>query len=835
MSVSSPAITIDPRETNRSVDVRAQLLRLHFRRRLWRACARVLLAVACLLALCCAAAFLDYLWPVRRVWRIAFASTIWFAASLAAAHTVWNLIKKRTLVEIARDIEQAAGSKQNALVTFAELMQKQMAIAAAATITTDATATGATDSPQSHSFGQSYLFARLRTHTQSELHAMNRIFVQPRSDFQRHAAMLCFALVLLLALRFAAPLAFARETKRVLLFSPDDDVARQVGKEGEAAAGDDGNDPNAAVVMDECRVRVLPPSYSGLSAQDVSNSYAPIRVLKSSQIEITLHARGAGVEKAFINYAGAKNAMRALEANRFVGTFNAAASGAFETGIITQDETRAPAPFVRAVEVYADAVPEARLTEPASDQLLRRVPDRPVVVRWTARDDLGLQNISLHFIKSRGEGDAAKFTSGEISAGQTTRPDAREWRGQTALDLARLDMQAGDTLVFWIEARDRNPFANNTGRSASLSIAVKGAEVFKLDLSDLRPSEVGRFLLSERLILMHTEKLHNERPRLAQNEFTRRANIVAAEQREFKNSFNDYINIEGAAGEDAHGNTSSGGNGVATIAAEAAGQEVSSVEAQAQAAADERTEIHNHGIPEPPPGSPASVNEMTLAINAMWNAEDALSASDTAKALGFEREALTKLKRAQAAVRYVPPVLPRSKPLDLKRRYAGELAEIKTQLEKLASRSAPKEAALVRLALADAYNALADLQSTLGVPIVGRASALARARDKSSAAANRLVSLGGDHAATIAEAAGQLRIVETELRLFETSGASEDFAARLSKPLALLAQAASNLYAIAEQSTHGSSGVDAGASAFAPSDDARADEYFRRLMRRRMP
>jgi len=819
MSAPSPIITINSRETDRSVDVRAQLLHLHFSRQLWRNGARVLLAVSCLLALCCAVAFLDYLWPVRRIWRIAFVSTTWFAASLHIAHAVWNLMKKRTLVEIARDIEQAAGSKQNALVTFAELTQKQTATAAAVA------AVDATASDHSNSFDQSYLFARLHRQAQGELAAMNRLLIQPRRDFQRRAAMLGFALMLLLALRLAAPLAFARETKRVLLFASDD-VAQQFDK---AALAEDANDPNAAVVIDDFRVRVLPPSYSGLGAQDVSNSDAPVRALKGSQIEITLRARGAGVEKAFISYAGATNAMRALEANRFVGTFNAAASGAFETGVATHDETRTPAPIVRAVEVYADAVPEARLTEPASDQLLRRVPDRPVAVRWTARDDLGLQNVSLHFIKSRGEGDAAKFTSGEISAGQTTRPDAREWRGQTALDLARLDMQAGDTLVFWIEARDRNPFANNTGRSASLSIAIKGADVFKLDLSDLRPGEVGRFLLSERLILMHTEKLHNERTRLAQNEFTRRANIIAAEQREFKNSFNDYINIEGAGGEDAHG---SGGNGMATTAA---GQEASSVEAQAQAAADERTEMHNHGIPEPPPGAPASVTEMTLAINAMWNAEDALSASDTAKALTFERDALTRLKRAQAAVRYVPPVLPRSKPLDLKRRYAGELAEIKTQLEKLARRSAPKEAAPVRAALADAYSALADLQSTLGVPVAGRASALARARDKSRAAANRLLSLGGDHAATIAEAAGQLRIVETELRFFETGGASEDFAARLSKPLALLAQAASNLYAIAEQSTHGSGGVDAGANAFAPSDDRRSDEYFRRLTRRQMP
>jgi len=814
MGESTQAITIKSREIDYSVDVRAWLLRLHFRRKFLQAGSRVMLALACTLALCVVVALLDYLWPIKRVWRIAFVSSLWLAAVLAVAHAVWSLIKKRTLVEVAREIERAGNSKQNALVTFAEHAQEQMP--------TDGGAALVAASTHRNNFDQSYVFARLRRQVQSELAGMNRILVLPRRTFQRRAALLVCALLLLFALRLAAPFAFARETKRVLLFEHDDDASiGKFDKESKAAAMNNTNDPNAVVVIDDFRVRVLPPSYSGLGAQDVSNSDAPVRALKGSQIEVTMHTRGT-IDKALISFGGATNAMRALQANRFTGTFNAAASGAFETRVVTFDERRAPAPIVRAVEVYADAPPEARIIEPATDQLLRAVPDRPVAVRWTARDDLGLQNVALRFIKSRGEGDAAKFTNGETSPGQTTRLSAREWRGQTALDLARLDMQAGDTLVFWIEARDRNSFANNTGRSASLSIAIKGAEVFKLDLSDLRPSEVGRFLLSERLILLHTEKLHNERARLAQTEFTRRANIIAAEQREFKNSFKDYINIEGAAGEEAHSDD-------ATTAA--AGQALT-VEQRAQAAADERTEIHNHGIPEPPPGAPASVTEMTLAISAMWNAEDALSASDTTKALMFEREALARLKLAQAAVRYVPPVLPRSKPLDLKRRYAGELAEIRTQLENLARRPATKEAAPVRAALADAFNALAELQSTLGVPTVGRSSAVARARDKSRAAANRLVSLGGDHAATIAEAAGQLRIVETELQHVGTSGTSEDFAARLSKPLTLLAQAASNLYAIAEQSVHGSG--DSSAGTLAPSDDARANEYFRRLTRRAM-
>jgi hypothetical protein len=218
---------------------------------------------------------------------------------------------------------------------------------------------------------------------------------------------------------------------------------------------------------------------------------------------------------------------------------------------------------------------------------------------------------------------------------------------------------------------------------------------------------------------------------------------------------------------------------------------------------------------------------MTYAIRAMWDAEDALTNADTAQALQYEREALARLKRAQASARYIPPILPRSKPLDLKRRYAGELTEIKTRLEKLARRAETKEAAPVRGALADAYAALGDLQETIGVPANARPSAVGRAKERARQAADRLVSVqGGDHAATIAEAAAQLRVVEVELARMDAGGTSDEFAARIGKPLALLTQAASSLFAIAESRTRAGSGD---ASPLLPADDARAAEYFRRL------
>jgi hypothetical protein len=176
----------------------------------------------------------------------------------------------------------------------------------------------------------------------------------------------------------------------------------------------------------------------------------------------------------------------------------------------------------------------------------------------------------------------------------------------------------------------------------------------------------------------------------------------------------------------------------------------------------------------------------------------------------------------------VPPVVAQSKPLDLKRRYAGELTEIKTRLEKLSRRPEAKESAPLRAALADVYAALNDLQEMLSMSANARPDAISRAHEKAKQAADVLMSVqSSDHAATIAEAAGQLRVVESELARLDAGGTNDEFAARLSKPLALLTEAASNLFAIAESRTR-ANGTDA--NQLLPTDDTRAAEYFRRLM-----
>jgi hypothetical protein len=726
----------------------------------------------------------DYVRPLSRAARFLLVVPVFLTVLLSLAYAVRLVMKRRTLIEVAREIERATASERNILVTFAE-----------------------SDREDNASAQPPYIRARVHRQAQSEVDGIDENLLAPTRPALLGAGALALSLLVLLLLRLIAPTATARQLGRVLWLRPDDAHARRhgAGEATDGAAADGGR-----IIIDELRVRIVPPSYSGLGVEEVTGD-VPLRVLVGSQVEVLLRARGS-IEGATLGFNGATGPMRSLGEEGFAGAFTASASGAFETRVVA-DERLAPAPLVRAVETYADAVPEVRITEPTGDQLLRAVPGGPISVRWTARDDLGLASATVKYIRSRGEGDAAKFTSGELGAGSVERRGGREWLGSVSLDLARLDVRAGDTLVFWAEARDRNPSPNNTGRSASMAIAIAGPEGVRLNLSDLRPNEIGRFLLSQRQIIISTEKLHNERARLAPEEVKRRANAIAADQREFKNSFNDYVRMEGAGGEHEPED-------------EGAGVAAKSVEQQAQEAVEERTEPHDHGIEEPPQGSPSSVRDMVYAIRAMWDAEDALSIADTAKALVHEREALVRLKRAQLAARYVPPIVAQSKPIDLKRRYAGELAEIKTRLERLGRRTPSKDSAPLRAALADAYAALADLQATLDVPVTARSSAIGRARERARRAADALSTLGGDHAATIAEATGQLRIVETELGQMESGGRADEYAARISKPLALLTQAASNLFAIADPSTRATGG-DVGSQL--PTDDRRASEYFRRL------
>src|SRR5256885_2960131 len=264
MSATSPDIIIETDRTGTHADVRRALLRFDFQRRFRRAVAVLMLTATCALALLCLFALADYLWLLSRATRIALVSPVLFGAFLSFVSAVFKLLRRRRLSDVAREVERVTGSRRNVLVTFAEHDERAQAVAT-----------------------RGYMLARLERQALDEMAAIDVRAFAPRAAAVRGAVALALVLLLLLALRLLASQAFAHEVERLLWLRNDEATART-----DARRVVNADDASGPIAIDDFRVRVVPPAYAGLSVEEVTGD-APIKALAGSQVEVSLHARGA--------------------------------------------------------------------------------------------------------------------------------------------------------------------------------------------------------------------------------------------------------------------------------------------------------------------------------------------------------------------------------------------------------------------------------------------------------------------------------------------------------------------------------------------------------------
>jgi DNA repair exonuclease SbcCD ATPase subunit len=228
------------------------------------------------------------------------------------------------------------------------------------------------------------------------------------------------------------------------------------------------------------------------------------------------------------------------------------------------------------------------------------------------------------------------------------------------------------------------------------------------------------------MILIKTERLHSLRGKIAAGDFLARSQEIATEQKRFKESFNQFTELD-ASHEQAED-------------------------------AQEQAELKSGDVPEISAAGNEALREMLASIRAMWKAEGSLGVADTGQAIENEKEALVHLKAAQKGLRYSPPVAARAKPVDLKRRYLGELDGIRSRLERLPRKQESEFDRRLRASLAlvyDAARALAQLQPEQA----GASQRFNQARQNLERAADDLLSLKGELALSLLEPASKLKLL----------------------------------------------------------------------------
>jgi hypothetical protein len=421
--------------------------------------------------------------------------------------------------------------------------------------------------------------------------------------------------------------------------------------------------------FDELRWSVTPPAYSGLPRR-TGRGEGPIEALPGSRIVLRSHlsARWSRVSAAVIG-AGA------LPVTRRGGEWEVEHRIAEGSRGITLEALAGDSVVDRRVvpvTVVPDQPPDVALLAPVEDLVLASGGGR-LVLRATATDDHGVGVFHLQWTHSRGSGESYAFVEGSWSFSRSGGGPRERW-GELTLDLGTLGLEPGDIVHVRAVARDRND-VTGPGESVSRTRIVRVARPEELDLvnTDLgAPAELPRDpLLSQRMILMMTERLVRERPRMQPDAVRRRAAEIAAHQGRLRDVVGEQVYVRQTGALQAEGlefgyvehGGGAGGHGEEGDGHDHGGRPEGELlehasEATGTGGADEVEHRHDEA-------PILAVNRDLMRLhNLMWSAEQALQLVRPDSALPHQRAALLLIQELARAERVYPRGDVRVDPID---------------------------------------------------------------------------------------------------------------------------------------------------------------------------
>ncbi|MEW6356648.1 MAG: DUF4175 family protein [Planctomycetota bacterium] len=219
------------------------------------------------------------------------------------------------------------------------------------------------------------------------------------------------------------------------------------------------------VAVGDIALQYFYPAYTGLEPKTVRNSNGDIRALRGSEVHIS--ARASEPVKAANLLINAKDRVpMAIAADSAVaGRVSVTGNGSYQFELIRANGTTFLDPAKREIAVQPDEAPKVDLIWPAED--MEATERETIPLDYAATDDFGLTEATL-VVRF---GDAEKrIQLASLSSKPKSHKDTHKW------DLATLDLEEVQELMFFIEAKDNDAVSGpNVGRSEERHIAIQNA------------------------------------------------------------------------------------------------------------------------------------------------------------------------------------------------------------------------------------------------------------------------------------------------------------------------------------------------------------------------
>ena len=423
-------------------------------------------------------------------------------------------------------------------------------------------------------------------------------------------------------------------------------------------------DPGASVAVD---VELTPPPYTRKPVvrlqnperlEAIAGTVARVTVANARDVRVRLGARPVAV---------------GLADGRAVAETSLADSGylAIETG-----GTEASARLIP-VTVVPDRTPNVRIERPARDLLLPNARSS-VEVTGSVADDIAISALTLHYTKVSGSGEQIDFVEGELPL-QIAKESVQQWRAHGSLALPRLGLEAGDSLVYRLVAQDGR--AGDAGRASSDTYFIEIAGPGQVPLEGVEmPPEQERYALSQQMIVLKIRRLRKRERGLPPATLDEQAGAIAAEQRSVRANF---VFLMGGHVEDE------------------------------EAEAEQSHEIQEGRLEN------SSRRDISRAVSHMTNAEQGLTARNTAAALHAATQAVEALQRAFGRSRYILRTLASRTTLDPSRRLTGARDDTERGVRSVATPAGDAEARRARELLVRVLDLITRAPPRGSVPSTG--------------------------------------------------------------------------------------------------------------------
>ena len=464
--------------------------------------------------------------------------------------------------------------------------------------------------------------------------------------------------------------------------------------------------------IDRIRLDIAAPAYTHLAAH--SESTLEAHVPEGARIGWNLHFVPQPKGAALVFHDGSRVDL-ARDGDGWRGERTLAASALYRVvldGVPPVDDDR-----LHRLDVIADRAPDVRVIQPEKSLTLLADGQRDWDLAFEANDDYGIAAASLTITLAQGTGENIAFHEQTLAfAGEDLDPAnaGRHQRYRHKLDLGALGIARGDDVIVRLAVSDTRQPQPNTTKSASFILRWPPETASdSIGMEGLVEKAMPAYFRSQRQIIIDTQNLIAEQPKLADDALLARSDGIGVDQKILRLRYGQFLGEEfekrsEVAGPDdeKHGkNEADAGRADALTKREEEHKHFLEVQRFGDAGAVTAEFGHTHDYAEAATLlDPETKTILKSALNEMWEAELHLRQGRPSDALPYENKALAYIKQVQQSSRiYLARVGLELPAVDEGRRLSGDRKGVTDRESALAPATVDESGALALWRALDAH------------------------------------------------------------------------------------------------------------------------------------